>query len=326
MPPPKSSKKVKKAKKTVSPQLKAELRTKNQHIKLARNLFRNIGFTRIAQLSDKEFEFKGIKSDFDDIFIHENVVVVAEYTTSSESNVSDHLKKKNYIYQAIYKDPEVFVEFLKEKYPSISSLFLSKYANHHFQVRAVYCSLNTIKSETKSQVIDISFLDYNVLRYFENVSGTIKYSAKYEFLAFLSVEAKNFGSSVIATTAGSGDYYSGSVLPGTHSHFPKGFKVVSFYVDASALLSRAYVLRRDGWRDESDIYQRMILRSKVEGIRKHLLDGNNVFVNNIIVTLPSNSQLVTESNTTIDVADIKKTTPGKVNLPVEYNSIGLIDG
>jgi hypothetical protein len=164
------------------------------------------------------------------------------------------------------------------------------------------------------------------LRYFLNIATTVRRSARYEMLEFFGIEASQFGSRILAVQSGNTGTYEGSVLPEAHSHFEPGYKVVSFYVDAEALLERAYVLRKDGWRTGTNIYQRMISRSKVEAIRKHLLDKKGVFINNIIVTLPDSTKLLDSENNTIDVNKIKKTTPGRVQLPADFNSIGIIDG
>ena len=70
----------------------------------------------------------------------------------------------------------------------------------------------------------------------------------------------------------------------------------------------------------------MIFPQKIEAIRRYLLNGNTSFINNIIVTLPSDTKLLDEKGNTIDVKKIIKTEPGTVMLSSGYNSIGLIDG
>ena len=109
-------------------------------------------------------------------------------------------------------------------------------------------------------------------------------------------------------------------------NFGKGYKVISFYVDSEALLSRCYVLRKDGWEDRGQLYQRMISKKKIEAIRRYLLDQKRVFINNIIVTLPSDTKLLILNNNTQDISKLMKTAPVKIQLPSEYNSVGLIDG
>jgi DGQHR domain-containing protein len=120
--------------------------------------------------------------------------------------------------------------------------------------------------------------------------------------------------------------FPGSVLPESHSKFPDGYKVVSFYIDPAALLSRAYVLRRDGWRERNGLYQRMIIRRKLEAVRRYLVDQKRVFVNNIIVTLPDGTKVLDQNDDTINPKIITKTQPATISIPYDFNSIGLIDG
>ena len=116
------------------------------------------------------------------------------------------------------------------------------------------------------------------------------------------------------------------MLPEAHSNLGKGFKVVSFYVDPAALLERAYVLRRDGWRDNTNLYQRMVSAKKIEQIRKYLYEEKRVFVNNILVTLTSEVKLLDNKDNVCKLEEIQKTSPIQVQLPMRYNSIGIIDG
>lgn len=305
---------------------KAAQRLKRDHERFVRETFRSAGFRRLSAAANKEFVYKGATSDFDDVFLLENVLVVAEYTTSSESHVSTHLKNKKIIYDKIQDDTAEFVGFVKTNFPSLATEIGNVYKPNQFHVRVVYASRNPIKAETKANVPELTYLDYSYLRYFHNVTGTVKLSARYELLDFLKVKLSDFGDNIFSTATSGEDRYAGSILPESHSHFPDGFKVASFYVDAAALLKRSYVLRRDGWRVGGSVYQRMILRTKVEAIRKHLVDGNGSFVNNIVVTLPSDTVIVDENNVNISSKDIIKTTAAYVKLPLRPNSIGLIDG
>src|SRR5262249_9033572 len=92
------------------------------------------------------------------------------------------------------------------------------------------------------------------------------------------------------------------------------------------LLERCYVLRKDGWVEGGGLYQRMISKAKIRSIRKYLLAEKRVFINNIIVTLPSGTQITDVSGKTLDAGKINKTEPANIQLPYEFNSVGLIDG
>ncbi|MGY4467256.1 DGQHR domain-containing protein [Bradyrhizobium sp. LB9.1b] len=230
------------------------------------------------------------------------------------------------LYDKINKDVPAFLEFMDAAFPDLKAAKDPKFQPHHFRVVIVYCARYPISSDLKEEVPGVKYLDYHIVRYFKAITDRVKQSARYELFNFLGLSQKDIGVGVISPAATSSASYKGSILPEGQSHFPKNFKVVSFYVSPAALLERCYVLRKDGWGDEDGLYQRMISRTKIEAIRKYLLGKKRVFINNIIVTLPSSTQLTRDNGKTIEPAQITQTEPGNIQLPFEYNSIGLIDG
>jgi DGQHR domain-containing protein len=322
----KAKKKKKKGKKKLSLTEKLQQKIKSTHFREVRSIFSTCGFRRIPSASDKEFTYDGTTSDFDDVFIHENIVVLTECTVHQSSELSGHLKKKKVLYDKIIKDVPAFLAFMDKEFPGFQAAKDPKFQPHHYRVIIMYCARYPITTELKDEVPGIRYLDYHIVRYFKAITDRVKLSARYELFAFLGLSQKDIGIGVISPAAAASTSYEGSILPEGQSHFPKGFKVVTFYVAPAALLERCYVLRKDGWGDEDGLYQRMISRTKVEAIRKYLLNKKRVFINNIIVTLPSTTQLTRDSGQTIDPSKITQTEPGNIQLPLEYNSIGLIDG
>jgi DGQHR domain-containing protein len=79
-------------------------------------------------------------------------------------------------------------------------------------------------------------------------------------------------------------------------------------------------------RPEALIYQRLIDISKIRKIRKYLKTEQRVFVNNIIVSLPDETELRNQLGSVINSKDIVDTTPVTLTLPDTFNSIGIIDG
>lgn len=314
-------KKKKKKKQSIDQQEKI----KRTHFREVRSIFSTCGFNRIRSASDKVFTFDGTTSDLDDVFIYENIVVLSE-CTAGQNDISGHLKKKKVLYDKILKDPPAFLNFISETFPDFAAAKNAKYQPHHLKVIILYCSRYPVKSELKDEVPGVTYLDYNIVRYFKTISDRVKYSARYELFNYLGLSHKDIGASAISPAAIPKLSYKGSILPEGQSHFPKGYKVVSFYVDPAALLERCYVLRKDGWSDDAGLYQRMISHKKIESIRKYLLSKKRVFINNIIVTLPNSTQLTDDDGKTLDPAKIQQTEPGNILLPFEYNSIGLIDG
>lgn len=189
----------------------------------------------------------------------------------------------------------------------------------------LYSSRNEIRSEHKLQVPNIKFLDYYVVQYFKSIAGIIKSSSRYEFFKFLEINYNEIGEN-ISPSASKTASYEGSLLPESYSNYDKGYKIVSFYIDPKSLIEKSYVLRKYGWQDDHSLYQRMIISSKIKQIRKYLNLEERVFINNIIITLPNTTKLLDKKKNTVDPSTIKKTQPVEIQVPNEFNVIGLIDG
>jgi DGQHR domain-containing protein len=309
-----------------SPEEKARDALKKKHRREIRDIFLIAGFARSDAASDAQFTYEGITSDFDDVFVLENLVVLTEYTTTKESGISDHIKPKYILYDKIQKDPASFIEFAKAAPLNLQKCISSSYKNDQLKVVILYCSLNNVKLELKNQVPHAIYLDHSIVRYFKLLTRTVRKSCQNEILAFLGVSYNDFADRAFLKKSSGREPFPCSVLPENHSNFPSGYKVVSFYIDPASVLSRAYVLRRDGWRDRGSLYQRMIIKKKIESIRRYLIDNKRVFVNNIIVTLPSGTKISDNNDNTVDPATITCTQIATVEIPRDFNSIGLIDG
>lgn len=319
-------KKPGKKRKVLSPEEKATHSLQRRHKNEIRATFAAAGFRRVEAAADKQFTFEGTTSDFDDIFVLENVIVLTEYTITKESEISTHLKPKYILYEKILQNQAEFMEFARGAPLNVNSSLNTMYQNEHYRLIVLYCSLNTVKSELKEQVPHATYMDYSVVRYFKLLTRTVRRSSRNEILAFLGVNYSQFGDRAVMSNPPAREPFPGSVLPESHSKFPQGYKVVSFYIDPAALLSRTYVLRRDGWRERNGLYQRMIIRGKIESVRRYLVEHKRVFLNNIIVTLPDGTKVLDQNDDTINPASISKTQAATISIPFDFNSIGLIDG
>lgn len=317
---------AKRRKRRVKKKLTPEQKEQKAHIQEIRSIFTRTGFVRIPTVSDKEFTFEGVTGDLDDIFLFGNILVLGEYTVSKSSNVSDHLKKKKILFDKICQAPAKFVKFLKTTFPAFVEKSGEDIHEQQFEIRILYCSKNKIDKRHKNLVPNVVYLDYPILKYFVTVVSAVKKSARNELLSFLSFKNSDVIEQENSAPVAGSQKYPGSVLPEAHSNFDDGFKVVSFYVDPAALLQRSYVLRRDGWRDGDELYQRMILKGKVESIRNHLRTNRRVFLNNIIVTLPEATKILDKEGNTKNLSNLTKTEPADILLPTEFNSVGIIDG
>lgn len=97
-------------------------------------------------------------------------------------------------------------------------------------------------------------------------------------------------------------------------------------MSAETLIKNSYVLRKDNWEDSITLYQRLIQKEKIKGIRKFLATRQEAFYNNIIVALPSNVYFLDEEDHPIDLDSIGRYDVCKMMLPDEMNSICIIDG
>jgi hypothetical protein len=90
--------KKKKAKPKLTADQKKALKFKRDHIRSARAVFRNCGFDRVSELSEKEVSFGGQAGEFDDAYLFENVLLLIEYTTSQSSDVTSHPRTRKYFF------------------------------------------------------------------------------------------------------------------------------------------------------------------------------------------------------------------------------------
>lgn len=311
---------VKKKKKT-KPDA-AEL-MKRQQINLIRSIFRLSGFKRDPKAADKEFEFKDQKSDFDDYFVYENVLLCFEYTTSKKA--SDHLKTKKIVYDLIDGDEEAFVTYICDKFETIKDALLVNYLPEQVIVKIVYCPRNDLAQKYRDKISYPKYLDFHSARYFQSLVKSIKYSARFEIFDLLSIDESSVGrDGVIAPSIKR--HYSGMLLPASSSGYGLGVKVVSFYACAQDLLEQAYVFRKSGWKDKTGGYQRLLKPAKLTGLRQHIKHKRSVFPTNVVVSLPSSTRFCDEDGNDIEMKDYTQISPVEIEYEKSANSIGLIDG
>lgn len=316
--------KIKKA--PLSAAEKAARKLKADHRRAIRGAFTRSGFHRVTGISDREFTFENQKSDLDDVFVFENIVILAEYTCAQSSGVGAHLKNKKHLYDKIMANSEGFLVFLATKFPASATQLANSYHSQQKIIKIIYCSRHDFDEKYKLNVPDPVYMDYPAVRYFAAVSDAVRKSSRFEMLHFLGLDNSQVGANGKIDVAAQSKNFRGWLLPEAHSHFDDGFKVVTFYADPEALLRTTYVLRKDGWRDSMNLYQRMISKPKVDAIRSYLKKQKRVFINNIIVALPPEVQPLNEANETVNSATLNKAAPVTIKLPDRPNSIGIIDG
>ena len=317
-------KKKAKAKKKLSPEEKLQRRIQQKLHRDFRTCMSELGFSQI-RADGTEIVVDGRTGELDDVFVHENVLVLVEYTIGKPD--SAHVLKKKPLFDKIQADIPGFLKIARQKYPKLAELLNDIYDDTHYHVRIAYVPLHEASQETVNTCPEVVFLQGGLKKYFFALAKTIHLSARVEFFSYLKLKWEDVGSGAITASSQSHDYR-GQLLPDSMSSFPTGYRVVSFYADPESLIAGAYVLRRDGWRDSSHLYQRILLRSKIAKMRRYLVDQKRVFVNNVIVTLPSstalNDPLVKGAN--VPEKDLNKAQPITISIPVGYGVVGIIDG
>lgn len=290
----------------------------------SRAVFARMGFDWIKS-DGTTFTFQGRTGEIDDILIQENVLVLVERTTGKAD--SGHVTKKTILWNKILESSAEWVEH----YAGVNQTFSDRinssgYQSDEFTVHVCYISAHGISEELEQALTVYRFLDGTKFRYFDALSRTIQKSARWEFFNYLGVDLSRFGSRGTSAALPYSEY-SGHLLPEKNSGYEKGFRVVSFYADPATLLKRAYVLRKDSWRDPDSLYQRILIPAKIRAMRHYLNDRGRVFVNNIIVTLPADTRLVDMTGKDVNHQNIPShACEIKVMIPEQPNCIGLIDG
>lgn len=315
-----ANKKVNK-KKQVDPQLLQ----KRKQLRVSRQFFERLGFVRIKS-DGTQITFNGRTGEIDDIFVSENIMLLVEYTVGKET--TGHVSKKSILYDKIKKDQTGWVDFAVESYPEFKQMFDDGgYIDTDYRVGIVYISTDGVSDEIANAFDYIQFLDGTKFRYFEALGKTIHKSARFEFFKYLGLKFNEIGKE-IKTTSTSTKAFEGHVLPESFSSFPKDFKVVSFYADPATLLMMSYVFRRDSWRDEEAMYQRVLQKGRMNQMRKYLTTEKRVFVNNIIVTLPDDTSLnqVDGTGKNINPKSLTSVVGASITVPLRSNVIGIVDG
>jgi DGQHR domain-containing protein len=316
----------KKKKKRLSPEERRRKTAERFFKNNINTVFKNASFTQVPT-RNKNLEFLGVKGEIDSIFIYENIIVISEDTCSASSHIGDHLRKKAIYYDHLRKNKPDLINYLSREFPSFRKHIQShnNFDVSDYNLIFLYCSRNPCSQKLKSQNSKIIFLDYTYLRYFLRLSRTIHKSTKYELFKFLGLEKQDVG----IDSGLNHKKIEGFLLPEARSGFDTEHKVVTFYIDPLSLLELSYVLRKDAsWLDVDSLYQRLLIPSKIRNIREFIANNKRVFINNIIVTLPDQTKLLDEKDreVTADNPSSSKAQPIYIQVPLEYNAIGIIDG
>ncbi|ELK4741073.1 DGQHR domain-containing protein [Pseudomonas aeruginosa] len=335
-------KKTRKARKRMTADERARMQLKREQTRFrtgVHEIFQKSGFEFIPS-EDKHFTLKTANdgertTELDGVYITENIIVIVEDTHRNPAK--EHLAKKRLFAELATKHTTTLVETFKEHLPDFDNYFNKKnYSEEDYVIRYTYFSMYPIGMEhiEAANRAGIIVVERPLANYFSALVKTIAKSAKYEILKFLKIEYSEIGMArVSGRGAGTDSKYHGFLLPERNSTYPDGYKVISFYADPSSLLKKSYVLRKNSWTDPDKSYQRIIDTKKIRLMRKYLCESKRVYVNNIIATLPSETNIQEFKSTPkegkprqLAPDELKKVKPVTITLPDEFNVVGLIDG
>ncbi len=300
---------------------KNEERTYTRRI---RTTFENAGFTRLAT-ADIEHKFGNQTGELDDVFIHQNIIIVSEDTISKTSKVKEHLKKKKILFDQIVANKGDFIDWLQARFPTYFAEN-ETYAKNRYKVFFLYFAKNAPLYDDHDIALfePIKLVAPATLNYLQRLAANIRLSSRAEFFRYLDLQAADLG------TADSGSHAktigASIIYPEDNTGLKNGVKLVSFMMSAQNLLNNAYVLRKDNWEESIALYQRLIERDRIQKIRRYLATNQTSFINNIIVSLPDRTTFEDSSGKPIDPSKVETFTSLKMNIPNELNSICVIDG
>lgn len=321
----KSTPKKKKKKKILSAEEKSIIKRQTKLHKDLLSVFRPMGFEYLP-VNNYHAYYGGVKSELDDVFIFENLIIICEETLSIDK---DHLRKKNEYYEKLLLEKDTFIDYLKLKYLDKFSKF-DTYSNSQYRFFYIYLSEQRLEEEVKKIYNNFKYLDLKSLKYFNRIIGSLKLTGRNEFYKYLGIELSDVGFASTGTDDKNID--SAVIIPEGSSGFPTGIYLFSFLMNAEELMDCAYVLRKDGWDTEMNyFYQRLVEPSKVESIRKYLAQHKRTFIDNIIVSLPDDISFQKKNDrgfydSVTDISELQKIENLRIRIPYKINSIGIIDG
>ncbi len=281
------------------------------------------GFSYLPS-NGKEFKIGFRVVELDYLFIYDNIVLICEDTCGIRKD-KDHIRKKSESFQEIKNHLKEFFDWIGTTFPDSRAL-IEKYRPERYQVFYLYIPQNELDLTADEYALygNLLFVEPETLLYFNRISQSIHYSARYEIFRFLGIKNEHLGSS---SSEGTKTTIKAPIIyPEDVTGLQNGVRVVSFMMSAEKLLRTAYVLRKDNWEESIFLYQRLIEKEKIKSIREFLASKGEAFYNNIIVALPDSVTFEDDSSNPIPKEKIGDFQHCKLVMPDEMNSICVIDG
>ena len=304
---------------------RTEKQIKSAFKRKIRSVFQGAGFNYVPT-NDHEMCIGLRKVEIDALFIYKNIWLLCEDTIKT-TGIRDHVRTKIEATQQIKNNLTAFVEELVKLFPDEEKT-LKEFSPDRIKLYSLYIPKDGIEisDSDKKLFSDLIFIQPKTLNYFRWIVQCIKASARNEIFRFLGIKRSDIGL-ISSTSTTSEDITAPIIYPQSFTGLDNNIRMVSFMISPQKLLETCYVMRKDNWDASILLYQRLIEKSKIKGIRKFLEKEGAAFYNNIIVGLPDTVQFRDPSGNFKNIAEITEFADGyKLVIPKEINSICVIDG
>lgn len=233
-----------------------------------------------------------------DVFVKDgNVAIVTECKYSNE------IKKKSF-----RKDISEINGYRAHVIRSIKEHY-----GQDLKVGWLFVTKNIILNDSDKELADdakIKIISDDKLDYYNELVKHIGSAAKFQFLA---------------------EMFEGQKIPNLCDKVPaicgkvEGVKYYSFSIEPSKLLPRVFVAHRITSEQSMITYQRMLVKSRLTGIRNYIKKTGGLFPNNIIINFNTNKRELrfepVDKSLQNDNVQL-----GMLHLPSQYKSAWIIDG
>ncbi len=303
----------------------AELKQRRDQQAFARRIrttFVNAGFVSLPT-NGIHRQFGNQMGELDHVFVFENIVVICEDTT--DQSPRDHLKKKKVVFDQLLANKKEFIDWITTDFSERLGQFDS-YGAARYKVFILYFSkLDMAPTKADIELFDpIRIVRPASLAYLSKMALNIRKSSRNDIFRFLDVHSNDLGA---ADSSQQGRWIPTTIIyPTDSTGFENGVHIVSFMMSAEVLLRNSYVLRKDNWEERMELYQRLIERDRIQSIRKYLAEHKRTFINNIIVSLPTEVEFKDAAKKKVLLENVSSFDHVQMLIPDEMNSICVIDG
>lgn len=281
-------------------------------------IFLNCGFNHY---NTNNIEFKigsRERNEIDFLFVRDNIIIIAEDTIATSTA---HIRTKKETAEQIFSNKKEFLNVCNDSF----AFDTSAYSTNRWKIFYLYfCGRKLdLSSDDLELYKPLKFVSPSTLSYFLSTSSVVKKSFVYELYRFLNLKNEDIGNYEQPSTESP---LIPIVYPNDVSGLNNGATIVSFMLSAEKLIKNGYVLRKDNWETSIGLYQRLVSKNKIKSIRQYVSVTKRTFFNNIIVSLPKSTLIMDQNGNKIDCSSLDRFQNCSIQLPDEFNSIGIIDG